>query len=352
MVSAWTRDRARSAIENLSQARLDWPDFSEQVAGQLRRSVGFDGWGLAQTDPASLLPARAVTQDAPVCGSQQRFWRIENQLSDVNQLASLACSGRPVGALSVATGGDLARSRRWAEILRPAGVIDELRAALTIGGYCWGSLTLYRASGCRYTDEEIGHVSEILGAAAAGARGTWASRSPARDADPCDDPGTIIVTAAGTPVTATPQASRWLARLIPDPRGSQGLIYALTARLTAPATGKHTAAGARVRARTDGGHWLDIHASRLAAALPGCDVAITIQPASADRLSPLLMRAHALSARERQVAWLILDSRAPAEIARALHISPYTANDHLKAIFRKTRTHSQPELSQCLTGRI
>jgi len=155
MVSAWTRDRARSAIENLSQARLDWPDFSEQVAGQLRRSVGFDGWGLAQTDPASLLPARAVTQDAPVCGSQQRFWRIENQLSDVNQLASLACSGRPVGALSVATGGDLARSRRWAEILRPAGVIDELRAALTIGGYCWGSLTLYRASGCRYTDEEI-----------------------------------------------------------------------------------------------------------------------------------------------------------------------------------------------------
>jgi len=84
--------------------------------------------------------------------------------------------------------------------------------------------------------------------------------------------------------------------------------------------------------------------------VPGCDIAAAIQAAAAARITPLLMRAYALSARERQVAELMLDGRTPGEIALAPRISAYTAKDHIKAIFRKTGTHSRPELSQCLTG--
>ena len=221
-----------------------------------------------------------------------------------------------------------------------------------IGEHCWGSLNLYRASATRpFTDDDIQHLTQVLGTVAAGARGTWASRNPAPDAGPGEGPGTIIVTAAGTPLTATPQAEWWLAKLDPDPRGlhSQAIIYAITALLAAPAS---AAPAASLRIRTADGYWLDIHASPLDKALPGCDIAVTIQAAAPSRISPLLMAAHTLSARERQVACLILDGRPPAEIAQALYISRYTAKDHIKAIFRKTGTHSQPELTRCLTGHL
>lgn len=352
VVSTWTLDRARSAIEKLSCARLDWPAFSDQVGGQLRRSVGFDGWCLAQTDPATLLPGRAVTGNSPAEASQQRFWQIEHLLPDVNKLASLARSNRPVRALSASTGGDLARSRRWDEILRPAGAGDELRAALTAGGCCWGTLSCYRASDTpAYDDDVVRYMTQVLKAAAAGARGTWAARNPACDANPADGPGTVIATAAGTPLTATPEASRWLARLSPGPRAGQALIYAITTLATAQARGGRAPA-ARVRARTADGRWLDIHASPLAAAVPGCDVAITIQAAEPSRISPLLMQAHALSPRERQIARLILDGNAVTQIAQTLHITPYTAKDHTKAIFQKTGTHSRTELINCLIGHL
>jgi DNA-binding CsgD family transcriptional regulator len=350
MVSAWTRDCTRAAIEKLSCARLEWPVFGEQVAGLLRRSVGFDGWCLAQTDPDTLLAVQAVTENSPNKASQQRFWLIEHQLPDVNKLGSLARSGRPVGTLSAATGGNLARSRRWEEIMRPASVIDELRAALTIGGYCWGSLTLYRESGGSFTDDDVQHLGQVLGAVAAGARGSWAIRNLGPGARRADGPGTIIVTTAGTPLTATMEARQWLARISPCPRTSQAIIYALTALITAPETGHGAHPAAQVRTRTADGHWLDIHASPLAPAVPGCDIAITIQAASAERISSLLMRAHALSARERQIASLLLSGRTPTEIAEALHVSLYTVKDHMKAIFHKTGTHSRPELTRCLTG--
>jgi len=64
------------------------------------------------------------------------------------------------------------------------------------------------------------------------------------------------------------------------------------------------------------------------------------------------MAAHTLSPRECQIASLILVGRTPIEIAQALCISLYTAKDHIKEIFRKTGTHSRPELTGCLTGHL
>jgi DNA-binding CsgD family transcriptional regulator len=62
------------------------------------------------------------------------------------------------------------------------------------------------------------------------------------------------------------------------------------------------------------------------------------------------LRAYALSERERQVASLAIDGLQAKEIAAALHISPHTAKDHLKAIFRKTRSHARQELAARLGG--
>jgi DNA-binding CsgD family transcriptional regulator len=322
------------------------------VVGCLQRGVGFDGWCFAQTDPETLLPARGAAGNSPAVGRQQRFWQLEYQALDVNELASLAFGDEPARALSMSTGGDLARSRRWDEIMRPAGAGDELRAALVIGGYCWGSLSLYRASADRrYSGDDVRYVAQVLRPAAAGVRGTWAAGLPGCS-HPEEGPGTVVVSADGTLLTATRQARRWLARLDHAPQGShwQTILYAVTARVASRASAGAAEPAASVRTRTGDGCWLDVHASPLDRAVPGCDIAVTLQAAAPSRISPLLMAAHALSARERQIARLLLDGRSSAEIARTLHISLNTAKDHSKAIFRKTGTHSRSELTRCLNG--
>ena len=51
-----------------------------------------------------------------------------------------------------------------------------------------------------------------------------------------------------------------------------------------------------------------------------------------------------LSARELEVLALLLDGLRVAQIAKALFLSPHTARNHLKSIFRKLDAHSQEEL--------
>jgi DNA-binding CsgD family transcriptional regulator len=48
-----------------------------------------------------------------------------------------------------------------------------------------------------------------------------------------------------------------------------------------------------------------------------------------------------LSAREHDVLHLLREGYRPRSIAEILHLSPQTVRNHLKAIFRKTGTHSQ-----------
>lgn len=354
MAQSWKLDRSRRAIEQLSRAGLDLHSFCSEVAGHLGATVGFDGWCVTNTDPVSLTPAKAAERNSPAAAPQQRFWQIEFQVPDVNKFVALASSARPAQALSAATGGDLARSRRWDEILRPAGAGDELRAALVADGLCWGSVSLYRDSAAAaYKTDEVQYVTELLTAVAAGARGAWTATavSTGSAAKATEPPGTLIVTADGTQVASTPAASSWLARLHPNPRVTGSLIYALVARLATsrpPASG--TEAGVSVRTQTTDRQWLDMHAAPLHGGAPGHDVVITLAAANPARISSLMMRAYTLSARERQVASLLLDGRSPAEIARDLHLSLHTVKDHMRAVFRKTRSHSRPQLTSRLTG--
>jgi hypothetical protein len=63
-----------------------------------------------------------------------------------------------VCVLSAATGGDLARSRRWRECAQPAGMGDELRAAVVDDHGCWGSFEALRASDDPPFDAEDAHL--------------------------------------------------------------------------------------------------------------------------------------------------------------------------------------------------
>jgi DNA-binding CsgD family transcriptional regulator len=61
---------------------------------------------------------------------------------------------------------------------------------------------------------------------------------------------------------------------------------------------------------------------------------------------------HQLSSRERQVLDLLGQGYRPRSIAEELHVSPETVRNHLKAMFKKTGTHSQEELIAMLRDSI
>jgi DNA-binding CsgD family transcriptional regulator len=62
------------------------------------------------------------------------------------------------------------------------------------------------------------------------------------------------------------------------------------------------------------------------------------------RITALLLRLHGLSAREREVARLLLLGAATDEIAAQLSISRYTLRDHVTSIFAKFGASSRAEL--------
>jgi DNA-binding CsgD family transcriptional regulator len=72
--------------------------------------------------------------------------------------------------------------------------------------------------------------------------------------------------------------------------------------------------------------------------------AVIIQPAPSPEIASLIVQAYGLSERERQVTELCAQGLSTKEIAAALHISPHTVQDHLKAIFDKTGARSRAEL--------
>ena len=101
------------------------------------------------------------------------------------------------------------------------------------------------------------------------------------------------------------------------------------------------AGATRTRARTAGGVWLLIHAS----CLEGADAtAVVIEPAKASEVAPLIVDAYGLTPREVDVTRALARGLTTGEIARELHLSRYTVQDHLKSAFAKTGVRSRRAL--------
>jgi DNA-binding CsgD family transcriptional regulator len=99
----------------------------------------------------------------------------------------------------------------------------------------------------------------------------------------------------------------------------------------------------RARVQTTSGRWLGIHATPLAGGRAS-KIAVIIQPAGVRDVAPLIARAYSLSEQERRVTRMCVEGLSTRAMAKALSISEYTVQDHLKSIFHKTGTRARGEL--------
>lgn len=334
--------RCGEALASLAKARMEITEVAGEAVPRLRRAVGFDTWCFSLRDPASLLPTQAAADNAPLADEQLRLWQIEYRHRDVLAFAELVRAPTKLGGLAHATGGQPGRSRRFADVLAPAGFGDELRACLVADGVCWGALTVYRgADSARFSEAELALVAGFLPALAGAARGAWTAGSSSlrrRMGDPAG-PGTLLLSSAGTPLAQTSAGSFWLARL-PSP---QKLLAPMLARVGAGSSVK-------LRTRTRDGQWVAIHGAPLGPGLGPATVAVTIQAATTADLLPLLLRAYGLSRRQRDVSRLLLAGQCTDEIAATLSISPHTVNDHIKAITARVGVRGRHRLVARLGG--
>lgn len=343
------QQRSIQAVIRLCHAGLDVTTFKVQTVERLRLLIPLDSFCVATVDPATLL-FTGVSADDLLVPAMAQFLVNEFLEDDVNKLTALARSTMPVGGLNAATQATLTHSARYRDILAELGLGDELRAALVVGGACWGFLGLYRERASpAFTPAESALLARLAPHLAHGLRTALLRRAVTAPTLP-DTPGVVLLDADLAVVATTPAADRWLAELDPQawPRGAAlpPAVYGVAARLLALEHGGTALGGLlpRVRLRTASGQWLVVHATRLAGVASRGQIAVIFEVARPVAIAPLIAQAYALSPREAEIVQWVAGGRSTAEIAAQLHIANSTVQDHLKAIFTKVGVHSRGEL--------
>ena len=77
---------------------------------------------------------------------------------------------------------------------------------------------------------------------------------------------------------------------------------------------------------------------------------MTIRAASPGETFDLACRAHGLTPRETAVVTALVAGVGTREVARDLHVSEWTVQDHLKSVFAKLDVHSRREVLARLAG--
>jgi DNA-binding CsgD family transcriptional regulator len=338
--------RLSQQLVELGSGGLDPNALRRGADAILRRAVPYEVGAWATVDPASLVFTSCVVCGAETGAEFQRYV-FENEWlhEDVNKFSALATgSRRHVAVLSHVTGGHPERSRRFRELLAPAGAGDELRAALVADGLCWGTLVACRMAGQPvFSARDADMIAAVIPVLAQTLRLSLLRRAAEQPVSVPVGPGVVLLDDRGEEASATASAHALLAHAAaPDQ------VPAAMRALHAASRAERDGATELVRSRlpTDDGGWLVLHSSRA-----GDRVAVVVERARSPELADIIVRAYGFTPREREVLALVMQGMSNKRIALLLGISAYTVADHLRAAFAKAGVTSRGELAALLNDR-
>jgi DNA-binding CsgD family transcriptional regulator len=318
-----------------------------EVLEQVSRCVPFDAHAWLMTDPETSVGSSPLA-DVPFLAELPTLVGLKYR-TRVNRWTLLE-TGR-VRTLLEATAGDPSRSPMWRDLLAAHDVVDVASSVFRDRYGCWGFLDLWReAPGLPFAPDEVRFLGQLGPMVTAALRHAQASTfSTRRRAGAVPAGPVVLLLSPRLEVRArTPQADRYLERLVPPREGARAVpagAYNVAAQLLAVETGVD-GNPPRARVHLGGDVWLTLSAARIPhehqAAEP--DITVTLELTStADRLD-LFTRCFALSPRETQLVHQLATGTDTRHTARLLALSESTIQDHLKAVFAKTAVHSRAEL--------
>jgi DNA-binding CsgD family transcriptional regulator len=336
------RAGCREGLELLSGSHLDSESIRREAIAALQRTVGFDRWCWPLADPETLLPGGGVA-DHDYGRGVPRSLELEYSGDDFAAKHVLARRANPAASLHGETAGDVARSSRWDEVLRPVGIGDVAVVACRDAFGCWGWIEAYRDRADRPFDdadlELLAAVGSSLGSALR--RNAWGID---HDGAVERSPGVLVLDETLTLRSWTAPAREWL-ELLPAARlnATWGILPTIVYPAATLARSDAGAERAHALLRGSGGHWVMIEAARLEGEGDGA-IAVTLRSPTPVEILRLLSRIYALSEREHALVRLLLAGLDTRGVGDRLHISSHTVQDHLKSVFAKTGIHSRREL--------
>jgi DNA-binding CsgD family transcriptional regulator len=354
MVDVVLEERAFSEVKRLCCMGFDGPALLGEVIERLRRVVPVEAYCASTKDPASGFITHGMAEE--LGGADDIFWSLERLYFEHHQsVRRMMDIHQSVALLSETTGGDLERSTRYLEYLRPLGLAHEMRGAFTSGGYLWGSMDLIRESGSPdFETREANLLRRIAPHLGNGLKMAALRMQAPVEEGGTDVPGVLTLDYQGSVVQHTPAAERWLRDLEdlgPGWREWDGLpralhtVFLLLRRTLSPERDRDEESVPSLRARARSGRWLTLYGS-LTEATPErrAETVIIIEPTKPEELLPFSMSAYGLSPREEEIVKFVVRGLSTTRISRTLFISEYTVQNHLRSVFEKVGVRSRGEL--------
>lgn len=307
------------------------------VSQQIGRLVPHDGYILTALDPvtgAGMFYAKRYWYSPTAA----RRFLVDDELGvDPVPFHRLVSGPNKAGVLSTKEPNARLSAGRC-EVMAGEGVGSEMRIALVDRGIAWGSLGLVRGLDARpFSVAEAGLAQNLVGPIFAALKG-FVTSLPCQASRHHTTPGVVVVGPDDPATQTTPSAQVWLAEVaqyLPGDAFHTVLQYlALMFRQTKITT--------LARIPTPRG-WVALHTEPLSGGTSD-QLAVTIQRAGGAILLPAIAAWHGITPREHAVIEHALNGLSTRQIASQLHLSPYTVNDHFKAIYRKVGVSSREEL--------
>jgi DNA-binding CsgD family transcriptional regulator len=344
-------------VERLAQARLAHGELVSGADELLRPAIGYDGAAWAAVDPSSLLLTSCTPVGFHPHTPEQRF-RIFERESEGRHHTTVRRLVRRDPPVTSRRGDDQARYA--GESFGSRDIADELVGALMVDGQCWGAVRLWRVGRATrpFRDRDADRLAALSRPLGAGLRRAFLRAATAADGGVDDPPGIVTVDGTGRTVTASHDAHAWLDRLgepadtidtanavdTGDTATVSTALWSLAARVSTHGTASAVVAGP--------GGPVALHASRLGGDGDDGRVAVVLAHPRPSELTPRVLEAYDLTPREREVTALVLRGGTTAQIARALGVSRYTVQDHLKSVFAKVGVQTRGELAHAVHVRL